>query len=207
MPQFYQGNSLQSIGAPARVMVADRSDPLPTQLAHLFSLTTYLPNATYGFEDAGLTRTPTQIQYSADTNQWRNEQFGLYRTVPTDWRAQVSTDFLQITQDEKLLLESAASAATDPVTNEHRTNYVSQTAMRQVRVAVAYIDEFGLVHASVFPNCQWNGDAITQTIGRGEPISIPMNWTAYPDDLVIDVDTGLACFRYDLDQFAEPDHP
>lgn len=200
MAQFYRGTSTNVIGAPARVLIAASTYQAPSRLSEIVSLTTYDPNTTYGWVDAGLTRTPTTVQVQADTNQWTNEQFGQFHTVPTNWRGQVSTEFLETDQTHRAAIMMFSSVAAPPTTGEQRTNFAARTSLSTVRVAVMYLDEYGRVHAIVFPKCQWDGSALSQTIARGEAIAIPMTFTAYPDDQVIDSVSGQAVLRYDLDQ-------
>ncbi len=201
MAQFYRGNSDNAIGAPARIMLASSTYPAPTKIADIVSLTTFDANSTYGFVDMGVTRSPLKTDIQAAVQQWRNEQFGIFRTTPTDWKGMVSAEFLEIGQDNKQAI-MLASAAPDSATNEHRTNFAALTNFPIVRIAILYQDQSALVHATILPKAQWDGAAIAQVVGRGQEIFIPMAWTCYPDEKVIDVVTGQACLRYDFDQYA-----
>lgn len=200
MAQFYRGNSNNAIGAPARVLIASSTYAAPIQLANIIDLGTFNANTTYGWMDLGTTRSPLKTDIQAAVQQWRNEQFGIFRTQPTDWKGAVSAEFLEMSQANKQAI-MLASIAPDSDTNEHRTNFAAQLNFPTVRVAVLYQDQYNLLHGSVFPKAQWDGAAIAQTIGRGQEIFIPMAWTCYPDDQVIDVVTGEACVRFDFDQY------
>jgi hypothetical protein len=200
MAQFYRGTSGNVIGAPARILIAPSTSPVPTQLSEVVNMSTYAPNSTYGFTDLGLTRSPVTMDISASSQTWRSEQFGIFRTLPTDWRGSVKAEFLEVTQANKQAI-MLASVATDSATREHRTNFAALINFPIVRLALMYIDHLGLVHATVYPNAQWDGAAITETLGRGASLYLPMTWTTYPDDTVIDTVTGLATIRFDFDQY------
>src|SRR5262252_5992173 len=191
MPQFYQGNSNQAIGGPARVLIVPGISP---------AISSYLPNTTtYGWVDIGLTKTPTRIQNAATKTDWRSEQFGIFRSSPNDWTGQITCEALQVTADEKYSLMQATRPP-DASSGEKRRNFVAAIQIYQCRLAIALEDQFGRLHVSVFPKCNWDGAAIVQTLARGDTETIPMVWTAYPDDQLIDSVTGFAVFRYDFDQ-------
>lgn len=200
MAQFYRGNSDNVIGSPARVLLASSTYPVPTKLADIISLTTLDPNPTYGFIDLGVTRSPAKTDIAAAVQTWRNEQFGVFRTVPTDWKGGFSAEFLETTQSNKQAIMLASTPA-DSAVNEHRTNFAALINFPIVRLAVLYQDQFSLAHASVFPRAQWDGAAISETVGRGQEMFIPMAWVCYPDSNVVDAVTGQACVRYDFDQY------
>lgn len=197
---FYRGNSLNSIGEQARLMLAPFVSPAPTQLAHLMSMTTYDPNATYGFVDIGLTNAPLTMSVQADTNNWDNQQYGRYRVVPTMFHGALGTTALEYTQANRVML-MGATAATDPTTNEHRTNWSALVALPLYRAAAVHLDPNGWVHATVYPRVQWDGGAIQTTLARGDQLGIPFTFAAMVDDQLIDPTTKQGLYRYDFDQF------
>lgn len=201
---FIKGNSLNVIGEFARVLIAPFSYPIPTKIGDIITLTgsppSYDPVATYGFRDIGLTGAPFQMSHQADTNQWDSQQIVRFRVVPTNYFGSVSTEALEMTQQNKVTLMNA-SAAADPSANEHRTNFAARISFPLYRVAAVHFDEYGLLHASVFPRCQWDGGAIQQTLERGQMYRIPFSFMAWADENVIDTVTQQACFRIDFDQF------
>jgi|SRR5215471_5981469 len=206
MPQFYMGNSSHAIGGPARVLLvpginpAVSSYPYSATLSQIFDLSTYLPNTTtYGWVDIGLTKTPTRIQNAATKTDWRSEQFGIFRSSPNDWTAQVTCEALEVTAANKYAIMQATQPP-NAASGERRRNFVAANTIYQCRLAVCMIDQFGMIHASVFPKANWDGAAIASTIARGDTETIPMTWTCFPDDQLIDVVTGQAVFRYDFDQ-------
>ncbi len=197
--QFYRGNNENAIGAPARVLMAPSSYAFPAQLNEIISLTTYNINSTYGWVELGITAVPTTIGHGVDVNELRNEQFGRMRTVPTDYNASVSTEFLELTQNTKVLV-MMGSAAADTAGGEKRTNFATRDNIPSYRIAVLFQDHLGKIHASVFPFAQWNGDAIQSAIARGDVVRAPVTFAAYADSALIDSVTGKPCFRVDYDQ-------
>lgn len=198
---FFKGNNNASIGAPARVLVAASTYPLPIEIDNVYDLTggTYNPNtATYGFVDIGYTAAPVEMQHSADMQRWRNEQTGEYRIVPTDFHGQVGSSFLQITAANKKMIMLGVAAPATPQGNV-RTDFTTIQQVPVVHVAVAMYDHLFKHHLSVFPRGQWNGGAITETIGRGVAIQIPMTWDITAEDTIQGAD-GNSIFRYDIDQ-------
>lgn len=198
MAQFYRGNSQNAIGGPARVIIEPFSYPVPLGIENIVDLSTYnLLGGSYGWIELGETDAPTTFDISYASNQWRSEQFGQFRTSPTDWTGAIKSEFIELTQANRvnLLLGSTAT----PTAGQLRTNYPALTAIPYYRVAILMLDQAGRVHAAVFPKTQWDGSAVQEAFERGTPVKLPMSWRAYPDDAVIDTATGLACLRYDLD--------
>src|SRR5262252_2756714 len=139
MPQFYQGNSNQAIGGPARVLIVPGISP---------AISSYLPNTTtYGWVDIGLTKTPTRIQNAATKTDWRSEQFGIFRSSPNDWTGQITCEALQVTADEKYSLMQATRPP-DASSGEKRRNFVAAIQIYQCRLAIALEDQFGRLHVS-----------------------------------------------------------
>ena len=197
---FVRGNTENAIGGPARVLIAASTYPFPTQLSEIVNLSTYNVNATYGWQEMGITGAPTQLTHAVQMTEWMSEQFGRFRTVPQEWNADVQTEFMEITQNNKVLVMLGVAVA-DSATREARTNFVERTSIPSYRVAVLFIDHKGLIHASVFPRAQWNGNQIVQQIARGQAQRMPIQLAAYADENVIDASTGQACFRVDFDQY------
>lgn len=202
MPFYTNMNSNNSIGGPARVLIVPNIGTYPhsTRLSEIFDLTTYLPNTTtYGWVDIGVTKTATRVQIAVAKQDWRNEQSGIYRTQPTDWTGQVVTEALEMTQQNKLNLMLGTNPG-NTGGGELRTNYSARFTLPYVRLAAMMLDQNLKMHVSVFPKCQWDGAAIANSLARGDSESIPMTWTAFPDDSIIDAATATAVLRYDLDQ-------
>ena len=196
---FYRGNNENAIGAPARVLMAESSYPMVEELAHIISLSTYDPNTTYGWREMGLTSAPTTLGHSVETAEWRSEQFGRFRIVPVDYTATVQTEFMEMTQDIKVLA-MMGSEEPSPPSGQTVTYFSALENIPNYRIAVLFRDHLKKIHASVFPNAQWNGDAIQQAIARGEAVRAPVTFNAYVDTDVIDSVSGQACFRVDFDQ-------
>jgi hypothetical protein len=199
MAQFYRGNSLNPIGGPARVIVEPFTYAAPNGLDDIVDLTAYNlnPNVAYGWIELGLTDAATTFQINYASNQWRNEQFGLYRVAPTDWTGEAHSEFIEITQANRVNLLFGAAATAH--TGQLRTNYSALTSIPYYRVAILNLDQAGRLHAVVFPKAQWDGSAVQSAYERGQPVKLPMTWRCFPDDATIDATTGLACIRYDLD--------
>jgi hypothetical protein len=204
MPFYTNMNSNNSIGGPARVLLVPAIGTYPhsARISEIFDLGTYLPNTTtYGWVDIGETKTPTRIQEAVAKTDWRSEQFGLYRSQPTDWTGQVVAEALEMTQQNKLNLMLASNPGnTGDTSPTARSNFSARTSLPYVRLAAAMLDQFNKIHISIFPKCQWDGAAIATSLARGDSESIPMTWTAFPDDSIIDSVTNVAVFRYDFDQ-------
>ena len=173
----------------------------PTRLSEIINTTTYAVNATYNWKEVGLTDGPVDHQIAASMSTWRNEQFGIYRNKPNEWDGSVKLAFLETDQTHKTNIMSFATAPSDPVASEHRTNYSSVAQVDYVRIAIVGMDEFGKIHGTVYPKCQWNGDAIARQLARTEPVKIPMTWKAFPDEDMADSTTGMPILAYDLDQY------
>ncbi len=200
MAGFYRGNSDEVIAAPCRVLIAPSTYPHPTQLSHIINLSTYDPNITYGWQDLGVTGAPTRVSIGADAQKLSNQQFGQFRTVPTDFHGQVVSEFLQVSQDKKALLIPLAVKQADTPGGEKLTDYTSVASFPTVRLALLFKDHNNKAHAIYMPKCQWGGQDIEQQIGRGEMIRIPMTWDAYPDDTLLDPTNGEPVIRRDFDQ-------
>lgn len=198
---FYKGNNLNSIGEPARILIAPHSYPMPTRISEIIGLTApWAVVGTYGFRDIGFTRTETTMQHQAGANTWSNQQVGEYRRVPTNFTAQVSTAALEMTQQNKVTLMNASAADEVVVGAEHVTHFEALAYFPQYRVAVVHRDDYQNIHATVFPLAQWDGSAVTQTLGRGTQLDIPFTFVCMPDPDVIGVN-GYPMFRVDFDQY------
>lgn len=196
---FLRGNSDESIGGPVRVLIAEATYPHPEDLSHFFNTTTYDPNTTYGWKDAGFTGAPTRVRVGADVQRWSNQQQGQYRTVPTEWRGQVTSEFLQVTQEKKGLL-AAARAGTTTAGGTKITDWTARANFPFVHIALQQIDHNGRIHVIYIPRAQWAGDDIEQSLERGQPLRIPMTWDIYADETLTNTTTGEAVLRRDFDQ-------
>lgn len=201
---FYRGNSANSIGHPARVMIAPFSYPMPTKIDDIVDITgptpSYDPVATYGFRDIGITRNELSMGHQAETVNWDNQQFGRFLIMPTNYFATITTEALEPTADNKVELLQA-SQVTDSATNEARFNYAARTSFPLYRIAVLGEDRHRLLHASVFPRCQWDGSQLVQQLARATQQVVPFNFMGWVDETVIDTDTGQGCYRVDFDQY------
>lgn len=197
---FYRGDSDKAIGGPARVLFAPRSAPNVGRLSEIFNTSTYDLNSTYLWQEVGITAAPTRIGRQATTNEWSNEQFGLFRRKAVQWRGTIQSEAMEFKQANKVLLLEGRAANTGMPAGEFRTNYPAVNALLQYHIALAWKDDFGRIHAEVFPNCQWAGDNIEEQLSRADAAKIPISFTAFPDDSVVDPTTGFACYGYSLDQ-------
>jgi hypothetical protein len=200
--QIFVGNSDNIIGGPARILFEAASYPLPAKLSQIVNLTTYLPvnDGTYGWVDVGQTSAGTRVQTQVAQQQWRTEQFGQIRTVPGDWSGQLSTQFAEMTQQNKVNL-MAMQAVADSDVREARTNLAALIKIPKMRAAVFYPDDRGLLHAIVLPLVMWDGAAIQQQLARGQMLDAPVTFAIYPDTKIIDPVTGLPILRVDFDQY------
>lgn len=205
--QFYRVNSSYALGGPARLLIAPYSYSHAVRIQNVIDLATlnYPPQTTtYGYTDVGSTDKPTQTDFSATTTDWKNEQEGTFKTLPTDWMAKITSSAMEQTVANKINL-MLASQVTDPVAGiESRVNYVARDSFPKFHLAVMWMDQNNLIHCSVYPDVQWDGSAITQQQARGAAVLIPINFKGFPDDTLIDTPTGKAIFRYDLDQYTVP---
>lgn len=202
--QFYRGDDDNAIGAPARILVSPASNPHPTRISNIIAsggTPTYNPVlTTYGWVDLGLTNAPFSMQHGASVQEWQNQQYGTFRTVPDNWRGQIGSTFIEITQANKGYL-MGAKTATDPVANEHRTDFTTLTSFDRYHVACVWFDHKRLIHASYFPQCEVNLSSVQQTVARGQMHDIPVQWTAFPDDGLLAESDGLPVIRVDFDQY------
>jgi hypothetical protein len=202
--QFVRANATNAIGAPARVLIAPSSYANPVKLQNIFDLGVVgypAQTATYGFIDIGMTSKPTTHQYQAAENDWKSEQTGTFKTLPTDWTGQIATESLEMTQQNKVNL-MLGTAQTDAVAGVESVTYFSARAfVPTVHIAIAFIDEYGKIHCAYYPKAQWNGAAVQQAVARGQAYVIPMTWKIFPDTSIIDPVTGFAVFRADFDQY------
>lgn len=203
--QFYRANSNAALGGPARILVAPYSYLHAAKLVQIIDLATVnypAQTATYGFVDVGATDKPTQMDFSATVQDWKNEQNGSFRVQPTDYAGKLTSSALEQTQQNKLNL-MFGSMVTDPVVGvESRTDFSARDNFPIVHIAVLWMDQNNLIHGSVYPKCQWDGTAISQQIARGMAVPIPMNYRYFADDTLVNASTGKAVFRYDLDQYS-----
>lgn len=205
--QFYRANSSYALGGPARLLVAPYSYPHALSLNNLIALATinFPPQlATYGFVDIGSTDKPTQMDYSATVQDWKNEQAGSFRVQPTDFAGKVTGSAMEQTQANKVNLMLASQVADNVAGVESRTNFASRDSFPQVHLAVMWMDQNSLIHASVYPKAQWDGTAFSEQIARGMAVVIPLNYKYFPDDTLIDPVTGKSIFRMDFDQYSIP---
>jgi hypothetical protein len=199
--QFYRANSLNAIGAPARVVLTANTYAAPTNLDQIIDVIggTYNLTAAYGWVDIGMTDVATKFQNQVNVTQWRSEQTGQFRDAPMDWMATANFEAIEMTQQNKVNLLSGVKA-TDAATGQSRTNFVALTSLPVYRIACLMMDANNKIHATVLPKAQWDGSAIATEMARGNPQKIPVAFHCYPDDTVIDPTTGLSIFRFDLDQ-------
>lgn len=197
---LFSGTANNVIGGPVEVFITDYSFAAPTRLSEIFNTSTYAANATYGWESIGLTEVPSETGMSADTEEWRSEQFGRFLTVPTDYEGEVTFTAMEYKQAKKLEYNALAIVGTEPVAGEKVTHYTTKTSFPQKRVALAHVDRFGRIHARVLPNVQWSGDDIRTELGRGRPFVQPITMKAYADTALLNATSGDAVLMYDIDQ-------
>lgn len=199
MTEFHRVNDDAVVGGPARILVAPISYPLSKRLSEIVSLSTYDPTtSTYGWEDVGGTQEGVTFGLEVSTQEWRNDQYGLFRTVPIDWRGSVTAIAMETTQRNREILLGAAGDTANGA-GEAMTYYEAAGHIPHNRVAILYLDDTGLLHATLYPDVQWDGKKIDQMFKRGQPYVINFNFTAFPSSDALGPD-NLASLRLDIDQ-------
>ena len=201
MAEFYRGDNTQVKARIARVLWAPTTGPAPTQLADVIDLATYEPNATYLWEDLGLTTEPLTLPHTIDASGFVTQQRGEIRKTPQETRFLGRTTLGEVTiANRKKFMEG--DTVSQPVANENRMYLAKPKALTNFRMAFLNLDEdSGLIDGIIFLKAQITGAAGEQTWARGAASTLPIEVEAYPnDDGIVTSDTGAAVVRIDLEQ-------
>jgi hypothetical protein len=201
MAEFYRGDNTQVKARIARVLWAPTTGPAPTQLADVIDLSTYEPNATYLWEDLGLTTEPLTLPHTIDASGFVTQQRGEIRKTPQETRFLGRTTLGEVTiANRKKFMEG--DTVSQPTANENRMYLAKPKALTNFRMAFLNLDEdSGLIDGIIFLKAQITGAAGEQTWARGAASTLPIEVEAYPnDDGIVTSDTGAAVVRIDLEQ-------
>ena len=180
------------------MMLAPSSNTAPSALAHLINMTTYDPNATYGWVDLGLTGEPTSIVEGFDASEWESQQFGRLKTQLTLWNRMVKTELIEWTNNIRQLIRESSTPAGAGASGQTRINYPERVSVPFRRLAVLHMRDDGRIIAHIFPSVQWSGADIESTLARDNPQRVPIEWRAYVDDNIIDSETGQPVAHYEI---------
>jgi hypothetical protein len=205
----YRGNQLNSIGGPARLLIAPLTADVPEGIGDIIDLDDSEGEPSRDpvgeWRDIGMTAEGLTMSHQADTNNWDSQQFGRYRVVPTNYHGSLSTQALEITQQNKVDLLQA-SAGDDNAAGELVTFYEARPHIAQYRIAAIFWDQYDLMHASVFPLTQWDGSAVQQAMEMGQPQRIPFSFSVFTDSALTGPD-GFGTFRIDFDEVPAEEEP
>jgi len=201
MAEFYRGDNTQVKARIARVLWAPTTGPAPTKLSDVIDLSTYEPNATYLWEDLGLTTEPLTLPHTIDASGFVTQQRGEIRKTPQETRFLGRTTLGEVTiANRKKFMEG--DTVSQPVANENRMYLAKPKALTNFRMAFLNLDEdSGLIDGIIFLKAQITGAAGEQSWARGAASTLPIEVEAYPnDDGIVTTDTGAAVVRIDLEQ-------
>lgn len=199
MPEFYKGSNQNVKARIARFLVAPSTYPAPTELAHVISLTTYEPNATYGFRDVGLTLEPLALPHTIESAGFVTEQRGEIRKVPQETRFLGRTTLGELTPENKALFMEADAVET--LAGEQRIQIAKANRLTNFRSAFLNLDEdTGLIDGIILLKSQITGAAGEQSWGRGVASAMPVEVEAFPNDDGILTPSGKTTVRIDLQQ-------
>lgn len=200
MPQFYRGTNANVRARIARVLTAPSTYPAPTALSHVISLTTYEPNATYGFSDLGLTLEPLVLPHSVQENAFVTQQRGEIRKSPQEATFIARTTLGEVTLANKALFMEGDTVGTDADSNS-RLFIGKPKILTNRRMAFLNLDDdSGKIDGIILLKTQITGGAGEQQWARGTASPLPIEVQAYPnDDGVVD-STGNDVVRIDIQQ-------
>ena len=199
MPEFYKGTNSNVKARIARFLVAPSTYPAPTLLEHVISLTTYEPNATYGFRDVGLTLEPLALPHTIESAGFVTEQRGEIRKVPQETRFLARTTLGELTPQNKAQFMEADVVET--VSSQQRVKIGKAKRLTNFRSAFLNLDEdTGKIDGIILLKSQITGAAGEQTWGRGVASSLPVEIEAFPNDDGILTTDGKDVVRIDLQQ-------
>lgn len=192
MPDFYPTavNDESFIRGPGRLMYADMSTPMPTQISDVINLSTYAAQS--GWNDVGATKGGVQITFNNaeeafDVDQILSDLFAL----PTSSEMYIQTQIAQATLDWLAFAWEGTPVTTNvtPTIPEKVTHFGPFESYTQRRMAVAYRrPQNGKIRLFVARKTQRAPQESTITFNKtGEQQSIPARFRVLPDTSVAEV--------------------
>lgn len=167
-----------------RILYAAVTQAMPTQVADVINLSTYVAIA--GWTDLGATKDGISITYNATGEEAIDvdQVYGDIDAFPNGWSMEVATSLAEATLPrlafawEQITVASVAKVGG----TEQQTNFGTPQNYTKRKLAVAFLKADGKIRLFVFPKTQRMPQDSTLTFAKtGPQQTIPMRFRCLPD--------------------------
>lgn len=184
----------------ARIMYAAVTQALPTQVADVINMSTYVAAA--GWSDLGATKTGIQITYntSGEDTIDVDQVYGDIDSFPQGWTMTVSTALAEVTLDRLAFAWEQITVATVAKVggNEKQANFGTPLNYTKRKLAVLFQRPNGKIRMFVFAKAQRQGqDSALSFAKTGDQQTVPISFRCLPD---LSIAEPTARFAFVTDQ-------
>jgi hypothetical protein len=193
-------NDEGTIRGAARIMYAAVTQALPTQVADVVNLSTYVGAS--GWFDLGATKDGITITFNATGEEAIDvdQVYGDIDAFPNGWSMEVATSLAEVTLDRLAFAWEQITVATVAKIggNEKQTNFGTPLFYTKRKMAVLFQKPSGKIRMFVFVKAQRMPQDSTLTFAKtGPQQTIPMRFRCMPD---LSIAEATARFAFVTDQ-------